>query len=143
MPAGDIDLIAPCGMHCAVCSLYLAQLNGISRKRGKIMHCIGCRPRNKQCSYIKGQCRLLKSNKIRFCFECPKFPCERLTKIDARYRTNYGMSFIGNLEEIQDKGITTFLRNQRKRFACPECGRFTSVHNKKCFVCEKVTSWRG
>jgi hypothetical protein len=84
--ADRIELLAPCGTDCATCSAYLAFVNGISRKRGRITHCLGCRPRNKQCAYLKGQCELLPTNKIKFCFECVRYPCEILKRFDQRYR---------------------------------------------------------
>ncbi len=61
------DLIAPCGMNCAVCSSYLAYSKGIPQKRGAISHCAGCRPRNKQCAYLKGHCDQISKGLLRFC----------------------------------------------------------------------------
>jgi len=139
----NADLLAPCGMDCSTCSFYLAYINGVPRKRGQIFHCIGCRPRNKQCAYLRGQCELLAINKIDFCFECDRYPCERLRKFDRRYRRMYGVSPIENLEVIHTKGIVFFLKQQHKRHGCPNCGGMISVHNKKCFVCDKVTRWKG
>jgi hypothetical protein len=138
------DQIAPCGMNCGACSVYLAYSHGIPKKRGKFSHCTGCRARKKMCAYLKGACRRLATEKVRFCYECSDFPCERLQKIDNRYRTTYGISFIRNLEEIRDAGIRTFLENQRKSFLCPKCRKdVVSIHNKKCFGCDDVTSWRS
>jgi len=138
-----IRLVAPCGMDCAVCSGYLAQAHGIPRKRGAISHCIGCRARNKQCAYLKGQCQRLATGKVEYCFECPDYPCERLAKIDRRYRTTYGMSFLENLEVIRQHGAAAFVRIQQRRFGCPRCGGLRSVHNGKCFGCDPVRSWRS
>jgi hypothetical protein len=135
-------LLAPCGMDCSACSFYLAYLNGIPKQRGSISHCIGCRPRNKQCAYLKGQCELLPQNKIDFCFQCGKYPCDRLKRFDQRYRRRYGVSPIQNLEEIRRKGPAAFVREQQKKNSCSNCGRTISVHNKKCFSCDKINSWK-
>ncbi len=142
-PTTNRELIAPCGMDCSTCSAYLAYLNQVPRKRGRVFHCIGCRPRNKQCAYLKGQCELLSGNQIQFCFECPKFPCERLRHFDERYRRCYGVSPIKNLEVVRAEGVDSFLRRQRKRHACPDCGGMISIHNKKCFACDKVQRWKA
>ncbi len=136
-------LVAPCGMNCSTCSFYLAFLNEIPKKRGKISHCTGCRPRNKQCAYLKGQCELLAKNKIDFCFECDRYPCERLQKFDQRYRRVYGASPIENLETIRTKGLHVFLRRERQRHGCPNCGGMISIHNKKCFACEPIKKWNA
>ncbi len=137
------ELLAPCGMDCSTCSHYLALLNGIPKKRGKISHCSGCRPRNKQCAYLKGQCELLSKDKIEFCFECPIYPCDRLQRFDRRYRTTYNISPIQNLEDIRARGVESFLRQQRKRHGCPGCNGMISIHNQKCFACDKIIRWNG
>ncbi len=137
------QLVAPCGMNCSTCSAYLAFINNIPKKRGKIFHCIGCRPRNKQCAYLKGQCGKLSKDKIDFCFECDRYACERLKKFDQRYRRSYQISPIANLEVIRTKGLQTFLQRERKLHGCPSCGGMISIHNKKCFSCEKVERWKA
>ncbi|MFA6000865.1 MAG: DUF3795 domain-containing protein [Thermoleophilia bacterium] len=136
------DLIAPCGMYCAICSGYLAYLNQIPRKRGKISHCKGCRARDKKCAWLKGDCELLAKGKVRYCFECPDFPCGHLQHIDARYRRNFGMSMIENLETIRDRGVKAFLREQKARFTCSRCQGLISVHSGKCYVCDDIISWK-
>lgn len=136
-------LIAPCGMDCAVCSAYLACVNHVPRERGAITHCQGCRLRPKHCAYLKGHCVALSQGEIEFCYECAEYPCDRLKRIDARYRKTYGMSFIDNLEVIQASGIGALVAQQQLRFACPRCGELRSVHNGKCFACETVRHWRN
>lgn len=139
----NADLVAPCGMNCSTCSFYLAFINNIPKKKGRISHCVGCRPRNKQCAYLKGQCRLLSENEIHFCFQCDRYPCERLKRFDRRYRRTYGVSPIENLEVIRTKGMDFFLRQECDRHSCDKCGGMISVHNMKCFACEKVERWKA
>ncbi len=50
------------------------------------------------------------------------------------------MSMIENLMEIKEKGIHEFIKNQYKKYKCPKCNNLISIHNKKCFVCDKVKS---
>lgn len=132
------QLLAPCGMDCGVCSAYLAYANQIPRKRGEVIHCEGCRARAKRCAYLKGHCARLATGQIRFCFECPQYPCERLKHLDRRYRGRYGMSLIENLELIKNSGTRALIARQQARFGCPTCGQLRSVHNQKCFACEKA-----
>ena len=138
------ELIAPCGMNCGICSNYLAYKNNIHGKGLPI--CIGCRPRDKQCAFLKKKCKdglkLLKGE-IKFCFECNYYPCENLTGLDKRYREKYGMSMIDNLNEIKNRGINYFIENQGKKYKCQKCGNLISIHNNKCFICDKVISWKS
>jgi len=98
------NLIAPCGMNCAICSAFLAYKNNIPKKARSITYCKGCRPRNKQCAFLKKKCKddlkLLKGE-IDFCFECNFYPCEQLIRIDEKYKREYKMSMIENLELIK------------------------------------------
>ena len=68
----DSELIAPCGMNCAICRSYL------------LAKCTGCRIRNKKCAFIKKRCednlKLLKGE-VDYCFECQCFPCETLKNL--------------------------------------------------------------
>jgi len=48
----------------------------------------------------------------------------------------------GRLMTIRTKGIFV-LRQQRKSHGCPNCGGMSSVHNKKCFACDKVERWKA
>jgi len=132
------DLIAPCGMNCGICKAYLAYSRGVPKERGKVTHCSGCLPRNKNC-FIKRGCKKLAKNKVKFCYECNDMPCANLERLDRRYRTRYNMSMVENLKELKEKGINQFLRNQRKKYNCPACGDVISVHDGKCYACEHVT----
>jgi hypothetical protein len=142
LSAADLELIAPCGMFCGFCSAYLAWARQVPRKRGKITHCEGCRPRDKQCSFLKGRCARLRNNRVRYCHECPDFPCEPLRHLDERYRKNYGISFVRNLLIIRARGPRALLTELRKEHSCPACGGWVSVHNGKCFACQPVNSWK-
>lgn len=129
------ELIAPCGMNCALCSRYLAYANNLTRS-----HCIGCRPSKKNCG-VKNKCtgtKNISEGNIPFCFECSQYPCKSLHHLDERYRKNYGMSMIDNLEFIHKNGIAQFIKSQYKKHHCSQCGNLISVHNNKCFKCEKI-----
>lgn len=128
------ELIAPCGMNCGICKRYLAYSRDIPKERGKIIHCQGCLPGNRNCQIKKG-CKRISKYKIRFCFECDKIPCENLIHLDKRYRERYGMSMVENLFEIEGKGIKEFLDNQETKYKCSRCGDVFSVHDGKCYKC--------
>jgi hypothetical protein len=128
-------LIAPCGMNCAVCSGYLASKYDVKSQGIRMPYCSGCRPRNKQCAFLKKRCRRLMEQQLRYCYECPDFPCQNLRRIDKRYRALYCMSMIENLEYIAENGIGLFLEKEAAKWRCPECGATICCHNGICFNC--------
>ena len=133
------DLVAPCGMNCALCSSYLALKNNLKSIGIRMPYCTGCRPRNKTCAFLKKHCSKLLNGVVSFCFECSSFPCDRLKAIDSRYKTNYRMSMINNLVFIRDKGINKFLSKQKEFWKCPSCAELICCHNGVCYNCGRDT----
>lgn len=129
------DLIAVCGMNCAICSSYLAQQNGLKEKGIQIPYCTGCRERDKKCAFIKKRCEKAMNGDVTWCSECDEFPCDILKKLDAGYRKKYHMSMIENLQHIRDHGIDSLVKQQENAWACPECGGTICCHNGICFFC--------
>ena len=129
------ELIAPCGMNCAICSGYLAYKHDIKNKGIRMPYCTGCRPRDKQCAFLKKRCELLITGKVEYCYKCSNFPCENLSHIDKRYRNHYKMSMIENLECIRDSGIDRLLVNEEEKWKCPQCGGVICCHNGICYDC--------
>ncbi len=124
------DLIAPCGMNCALCMGYLREKNTCAGCRmgddGKAKSCLACTIR---------RCETPRSNTSGFCFECDAYPCARLRRLDTRYRTKYRMSMLENLESIRDSGVEIFVESERRRWACPTCGGVQCVHTVACIYC--------
>ena len=135
-------LIAPCGMNCGICSSYLAMKNDLRRRGIMRTYCAGCRPRDKQCAFLKKKCALLMGGRVRFCYECADFPCLSLRHLDKRYRTQYRMSMVENLTDIKEHGMAEFLAKEEKKWRCPDCGAVVCCHNGICFACglEKLKS---
>ncbi len=117
------NLIAPCGMNCAVCQGHLRENNP----------CPGCRDDSVKKPKTRVNCKIKTCTKRQgeFCHECGEFPCENLKHLDQRYQTKYGMSQIANLEMIRDKGIEKFIELQTKKYVS-EKGVFC-VHDKKFY----------
>ncbi len=133
------ELIAPCGMNCALCVSYQAKENDINRQGFHKSYCPGCRPRGKNCAFMKKRCALIGEGQVTFCFECASFPCERLVRLDKRYRTNYHLSMVDNLRFIRDTGMEAFLAAQTEAWRCPSCGGLITCHSGLCLHCQLET----
>ncbi len=128
-------LIAPCGMNCRLCRAYLREKKA----------CPGCRGDDRLKTKTRVFCRLKTCESARkteagYCFACESYPCARLSHLDRRYRTKYGMSMVDNLEKIKEFGIRDFIRQERKRWTCSECGEIICVHQPQCLSCQH--EWR-
>ena len=129
------ELIAPCGMNCALCSAYLSFAHDMKSKGVRISACKGCRPRGKNCAFLKKKCERLQSGKVDFCYACPEFPCDRLQHLDKRYRTLFRMSMVENGRFIKEHGMADFLESQAAQWRCPQCGGVICCHNGICYNC--------
>lgn len=129
-------LIAPCGINCRLCRAYARDRKACPGCRGddrfKLKTRVTCRIKN---------CEKIAKGGIKYCFSCSEFPCERLSHLDNRYRTNYGMSVIDNLMNIKQFGIRKFVRNENERWPCPECGGIICIHKPQCLSCGHT--WRS
>lgn len=129
----DSSLIAPCGMNCSLCLGYQREKN----------HCKGCR-NEKEIMYktngsaycVIKKCEFLKKSKSGFCYDCDKFPCTRLKQLDKRYKTKYNMSMIENLENIKEKGISKFIKQENIKWECSKCHGLICVHREYCLNCK-------
>jgi hypothetical protein len=132
----DKELIAPCGMNCAICSRYLAFKHDIRKQGVNIAYCIGCRPRNRKCGILAKNCALLMAGTVNNCSECATFPCERLERLDNRYRTDFKMSMVENLRYLKKNGIDKMLKSEEAKWKCQRCGGTICCHNGLCFTCD-------
>jgi hypothetical protein len=126
-------LIAPCGINCRLCRAYIRDRQACPGCRGddtfKSISCVRCALKN---------CAKLAEGGFRYCFECDEFPCARLSHLDKRYRTRYGTSPIANLVSIQEIGIRNFIKNENKKWTCPQCASMLSMHKPQCLSCGYV-----
>ena len=132
------DLIAVCGMNCGICDKYLAYSHDLPKKKGKIIHCLGCRTSNKKCGFVKQKCITGKIDKIEFCYECEAFPCDNLQRIVKGYVKRYNYNVIENLIFIKENGLDKFILEEKNKYKCSKCGDTICVHNHKCYSCDKV-----
>ncbi|MBT8171564.1 DUF3795 domain-containing protein, partial [Candidatus Bathyarchaeota archaeon] len=130
------ELIAPCGMNCNVCSNYLAMENDTKSKGVKLPYCIGCRPREKKCSFVRKKCKKVLNHEVEFCYECNDFPCQLIKKLAIGYEKFYHMNMIDNLNYVKENGLAAFLDFEKKKWMCSKCGKTICCHNGICYSCD-------
>lgn len=101
----DRSMVAPCGLDCAVCDIYLAQTDHEVRRRmirwfrehrgievrEEDMRCDGCR--GDRARHWSPDCWILKccvdGRRLEYCSQCGDFACSRLQEWAARHE-DYG-----------------------------------------------------
>jgi hypothetical protein len=98
--------------------------------------CLGCKSDKtagwcakcniKTCAVEKG---------IDSCGECDSFPCEKLTAFQNNGK-DYRLLAEKNCHTVKEKGRKEWLKEQRKRWTCPECGALFSWNDEACPKCK-------
>jgi hypothetical protein len=114
------QLVAPCGIDCGSCELYLCKDNqqlfsflvsiGIPKEK---LPCVGCRPGNGNCPVIEDQCATYacgKEKNIEFCYECKGFPCDKFHPAADRADVLPHNLKVFNLGTIKRDGVESFIK---------------------------------
>ena len=129
----DSMMIAPCGINCSLCRAYIRERKPCPGCRGdnlnKSRMCIECKIKNCEQYSLEG---------LDFCDACAKYPCERISHLDWRYRTKYGVSTMENLAMIREHGLEEFMKSEEEKWTCPGCGKLYSMHKWECPYCGYV-----
>jgi len=124
------EQIAPCGINCGTCYAFLRTKN----------RCPGCLVLSENKLITRSSCRIklcIERDAIKSgnCYDCSKFPCDKLKHIDKRYRTRYRTGLIPNLQTIKQIGMEAFLKDEAKKWTCPGCGATLCIHKSFCLTC--------
>jgi hypothetical protein len=121
-------LLAPCGVNCYVCYVYLRKKKPCLGCHGvdanKPNHCRNCKI--KDCAKERG---------VDFCFDCADFPCKIIKRMDKSYRQRYQVSLIENATLIKSNGAEAFLLAEKAKWSCAHCDGVVSLHDQICSEC--------
>jgi hypothetical protein len=123
------NLLAPCGIDCGICELYLCRdnkelLDSLISKGipGDKLPCPGCRAVKGHCPVLPSTCETYKCIRLQhlgFCFECDEFPCLKLHPAADRANILPHNLKIYNLCQLQNLGPEEFIalaKENKKRY---------------------------
>ncbi len=153
-----------CGLFCGACEILLAFRrsleNDIETEWKDLpeqftsmipeyrIECCGCKTDNVFEGCRKCRIRVCASGKgVEFCFECIDYPCEQIEALRSaigkiREKLPHTAAIIGNLAEIERKGKTAWIDDQRKHWSCRKCGSGMSWYQTVCHKCSNVNDPR-
>jgi hypothetical protein len=149
---GGEKLVAPCGLYCGACPMYLAtqensqqRLNAFAQQfsarkvqlKLEEVLCDGCIGGGRVASFCRGcamrSCAASKSNVTR-CSDCADVPCAKVTNFN-----NDGMQHhsevLENLRHLREMGISSWTKYEEDRWRCPQCRGNLSWYDKTCPKC--------
>ena len=142
------ELLAPCGLYCGVCAVYIAHRDdnlkfkkllipvyaGIAEDIDDIS-CTGCLsdgivfPVCRNCS-IKNCSR---ERNIDGCYQCDEFPCNLIQNFPLPVGKKVIMRTIPYWKE---HGTEKFVKEEEKRYHCPNCSNPLFRGAKRCNKCK-------
>ena len=141
------ELLAPCGLYCGVCAVYIAHRdNNLKFKKRLIpvysliakdvedISCTGCLsegiifPYCQNCS-IKNCSR---EKNIDGCYQCDEFPCDLIENFPLPVGKKVIMRTIPYWRE---NGTEKFVEEEEKRYHCPHCSNPLFRGEKRCNKC--------
>lgn len=135
------DLMAPCGLYCGVCGVYIATRDN-NDKFKKVMGslygtppeetaCLGCM-QTEPVKQLYGWCRLctirdcVRAKGFYSCHQCEDWPCEMITNFGlATGRKVMERSIPVWREKVarlgDEQGSIEWARSECERYHCPSC----------------------
>lgn len=149
---GGEKLVAPCGLYCGACPMYLATQENNEKRLESLMQqfsagkmqlkredllCDGCIGGGRVASFCRmcamRSCAAGKSNITR-CSDCPDVPCDKVTKFNNDGMTHHS-EVLENIRHIKEMGITNWTKYEEDRWRCPQCKEKLSWYDKACVKC--------
>jgi len=158
-PKGGENLVAPCGLYCGACPMYIAtvlnddeKIKAMTKQFGggranfnrEDLLCEGCLGGGKLASFCRRcnlrDCAAGKPNVTR-CSDCPDFPCSKITSFNNDGMTHHS-EVLANLKQLKQMGIKKWTAYEEDRWRCPKCKTNLSWYEEKCSKCGEKRSDR-
>lgn len=136
-------LLAPCGMYCGVCGIYIAHRDNNIKFKERLttvynvpveqIACKGCL--SDQPSVFCLTCDIrscTKSKGIEGCHQCTDFPCQFIEDFSIEVGKKVILRAIPTWREL---GTKKWVEEEEHRYICPHCGYPSFRGAKRCRQC--------
>ncbi|MFX1388950.1 MAG: DUF3795 domain-containing protein [Promethearchaeota archaeon] len=133
-----------CGLYCGACFIMNAYKQKrtdclpkewVSSLEDKEIKCYGCKSElvfeNCQGCQIR---KCAQSKDLEFCNDCSLFPCEKI-KIFEKMNLKHHNVAIRYFNTIKEAGVQEWLKQQKERWSCKNCGNSFSWYEENCTFC--------
>jgi hypothetical protein len=142
------NLLAPCGLYCGVCAIYIAHrddnlkfkerlrgLYGRWSKNVEDIKCTGCMSDDVVFGFCQ-KCPIrdcVKGNGIEGCHQCDEWPCGMIERFPIPVGKKVLMKDIPKWREL---GTEKWVEMVENRYKCPDCGNPLFRGAKRCNKCK-------
>ncbi len=138
------ELLAPCGLYCGVCGVYIAHrdnnmkfkeiLAGFYGVPVESLSCEGCL--SSELSGFCSQCLIrdcTRKKEVEGCHECDDFPCDYIKNFPVPVGKKV---ILRTIPQWREMGTEKWVEAEQKRYLCPECGYSLFRGAKQCRNCK-------
>lgn len=151
------DLMAPCGLYCGLCGVYIATRDNNEKFKTVMGNLYGTPPDQTEClgcmqpdppDNLYGFCKMcpirdcVKAKGFYSCHQCDEWPCEMIRKFGlATGRRVMERTIPIWREKVaqlgDEKGSVEWARSECERYHCSSCGSPLFRGAQRCRVCKK------
>ena len=140
-------LLAPCGLYCGVCAIYIAHRDNNLKFKEKLMNvykpfveniddvqCLGCLSDEVVFGYCQ-TCPIkscVKEKELEGCYQCDEWPCKNIKRFPIAVGKKVIMRAIPQWREL---GTEKWVEQEEMRYRCPECSNPLFRGTKRCNKC--------
>ncbi len=151
-------LVAPCGLYCGACPMYIATQSKDEEKIKALMKqfgrgnmpmedilCDGCIGSGRLASFCRKceivACASKKAAKSKLCSDCAEFACDRIAKFNNDGMLHHAEA-LPNLRQVRSMGLTKWAKLEEEKWSCPKCKSRISWYDPACQKCGEKRSER-
>jgi len=152
------DLVAPCGLYCGVCAVYMAHRDNNQKFKERLLQvyqgkvpgkgklpnaetlgvedirCRGCLSDDRFIHCQQCDIRDCTQEKAYTgCHQCDEFPCHRIADFPMSVGKKVILRAIPHWREV---GTEQWIQDEEARYVCPECGHQVFRGVTRCNQCK-------
>jgi hypothetical protein len=142
-------LLAPCGIYCLVCGVYIAHRDDNLNFKEKLSKTLGLAAEKVACRGCRSELtlELCRTCPVRNCatqkgFEgcaqCPAFPCPAVERLPRAIRE----VALRAIPAWREQGAEEYMRQEYRRHLCPQCGYPLFMGARRCRICREPVDLR-
>lgn len=151
------ELMAPCGLYCGTCGVYIATRDGNDKFKQALGNIYGTQPEETQClgcmqpdppRNLYGYCKscgirtCIRKKGFYSCHQCDQWPCDMIQNFGIATGDRVMKRTIPiwrqKVAELGDeKGSLEWSRSECERYHCSFCGNPLFRGAQQCRVCKK------
>jgi hypothetical protein len=150
------DLMAPCGLYCGACGIYIATRDGNEKFRAVMGKLYGTAPEETACAgcmqadpprQLYGYCRsctirdCVRAKGLSSCHQCGEWPCAMIERFPLatglRVMKRAIPMWRAEVAQLGDEeGSVEWARAECERYHCPACGSPLFRGAQRCRACK-------